>query len=141
MDSCTVCPGQCLERNTAVPTRAWLDEVRRFMRREYNIGWCSTQRGLTQSLYCNDYKVSVYGQKEAIWRFEQKLRKDPVLRESLWTMSGLRLVCKRTQECHGDAIIQEFRRQFLDAYDPGASTSAPPSSRVLNYLSRLREEP
>ena len=71
-----------------VPTRAWLDEVRRFMRRDYFFGRGSTQRGLTQSLDCNNNKVSVYRRTEAIWRFEQKLRKDPVLREIIWTMSG-----------------------------------------------------
>ena len=122
-----------------LPTRAWLDEVRKFMRGDYNIGRGSTQRALTQSLFCNGYKVSVYGRKEAIWRFEQQLKSDPVLRETLWTMSGLRLVChcKPTQECHGDAII----REFLGAFDREASASEPPSSRVLNNLARLREEP
>ena len=126
-----------------VPARAWLEEVRKFMRGDYYIGRGSTQRGLTQSQICNDYKVSVYGRKEAIWRCERKLRTHPVLRESLWTMSGLRLVChcKRTQERHGDAIIQQFRQHFPNAYDREASASAPPSSCVLNYLSRLREEP
>ena len=125
-----------------VPTRAWLEEVRKFMRGDYNIGRGSTQRGLTQRLFCNDYKVSVYGRKEAIWRFEQKLKSDPVLRETFWTMSGLRLVChcKPTQECHGDAIIREYRQKFLGAFDREASASEPPSSRVLNYLARLREE-
>ena len=133
----------CDASPVVVPTRAWLDEVRRFMRGDYSISRGSTQRGLTQSLYCNDYKVSVYGRKEAIWRFEQKLRKDQALLETLWTMSGLRLVChcKRTQECHGDAIIQEFRQQYPDPYDRAASTSARPSPRVLKYLARLREEP
>ena len=81
--------------------------------------------------------------KLAIWRFEQKLKKEFVLRETLWTMSGLRWVChcKQRQECHGDAIIQEFRRQFPEARDRAASMSALPSSRVLNYIARLREEP
>ena len=85
----------------------------------------------------------MYGRKEAIWRFGQKLQSDPVLRETLWTMSGLRLVChcKPTQECHGDAIIREFRQHFPDAFDREAPVSEPPSSRVLNYLARLREEP
>ena len=126
-----------------VLTRAWLEEVRKFMRGDYYIGRGSTQRGLTQRLFCNDYKVSVYGRKEATWRFEQKLTSDSALRETLWTMSGLRLVChcKPTQECHGDAIIREYHQKFPGAFDREASASEPPSSRVLNYLARLREEP
>ena len=130
-------------RSVLGETCADRDEVRKFMRGDYYIGRGSTQRVLTQSLFCNDYKVSLYGRKEAIWRFEQKLKCDPVLRETLWTMSGLRLVChcKPTQECRGDAIIREFRQQFPGAFDREASASEPPSSRVLNYLARLREEP
>ena len=125
-----------------VPTRAWLDEVRKFMRRLLHRPGFNPE-GSDTELFCNDYKVSVYGRKEAIWRFEQKLKRDPVLRETLWTMSGLRLIChcKPTQECHGDAIIREFRQQFPGAFDREASASEPLSSRVLNYLALLREEP
>ena len=119
------------------PVHGWLDGIRRFMCGDYYIGRGSTQRGLKRSHFCNDFKVSVYGD-EAIWRFEQKLKSDPALRESLWTLSGLRLVCHctRVQECHGDAIIHEFRHLHPSAYD---SASPPlPSSRVLNYLARLQ---
>ena len=126
-----------------VPVRGWFDGIRRFMRGDYYIGRGSTQRGLKRSRFCNDFKVSVYGRDEAIWRFEQKLKSDAELRESLWTLSGLRLVCHCTQaqECHGDAIIHEFRRRYPDAYDRNLPTTGPPSSRVLNYLACLREEP
>ena len=76
--------------------------------------------GLERSLYCNDYKVAVYGRSEAIRHFECKLATDECLQERLWTLSGLRLVChcSPAQDCHGDVI-----------------------TKALNYLSKLREEP
>ena len=53
-----------------------------------------------------------------------------------WSVTGT-----QAQECHGDAIIHEFRRRYPDAYDRNLPTTGPPSSRVLNYLACLREEP
>ena len=125
-----------------VPIRGWLDGIRRLMRGDFFVGRGSTQRRLKRSAFCNDYKVSAYGREEAIWRFEQKLKTDQEVRESLWTLSGLRLVCHctPTQDCHADATIQEFRLLFPGAYDRNDGTAGPPSSQVLNFLARLREE-
>ena len=112
------------------------------MRGDFYVGRGSTQRRLKRSAFCNDHKVSAYGREEAIWRFEQKLKTDQELRESLWTLSGLRLVCHctPTQECHADVIIQEFRLLYPAACDRNNVTTGPPSSQVLNFLARLSEE-
>ena len=61
-----------------------------------------------------------------------KLLTDTSVRDRLWTLSGVRLVChcKLAQRCHGDIIIREFRAMFPDAFDRDDSECA-----------GLREEP
>ena len=63
--------------------------------------------------------------------------------DSLWTLSGARLVChcRITQSCHADTIIEAFRCQYPYAFDRSSHSSIPPNSQVLNYLAKLREEP
>ena len=126
-----------------LPIRGHLDSIGRMMVGDYYIGRGCRQRGLSQSLFCNDFKVSVFGRDTAIEKFSMKLLTDTSLRDRLWTLSGVRLVChcKLAQRCHGDIIIREFRAMFPDAFDRDDSECAPPSSAVLNYMSRLREEP
>ena len=114
-----------------VPVRGWLDGIRRLMCGDFYVGRGSTQRGLKRSEFCNDYLMSVNYRQEAIWRFEQKLKSDQELSESL---------CTPTQDCHADAIIREFRSLYPGAHDRGDVSTGPPSSRVLNFLARLREE-
>ena len=108
-----------------VPVRGWLDGIRRFMGGAlYFIGRGSTQRGLKRSRFCNDFKVSVYGRDEAIWRFEQKLKSDPELRESLWTLSGLRLVC----HCTGSrsATVMQSSTSFAAFIQAPTTETFPP---------------
>ena len=126
-----------------LPIREHLDVVKRLVLGDYFFGRGSRQRGLGRSTFCNDFKVAVYGRQEAINRFAYKLSTDAELRGRLWTLSGLRLLCHCTagQACHGDVIISEFAAQFPGSYDRKDPESGPPSSQVLNYLSRLREEP
>ena len=86
---------------------------------------------------------SRHTREEAIRLFGSRLREDKGLFSSLWTLSGSRHVChcRLTQACHADAIIGQFHSLFPTACDRDATTSCPPSARVLAYLLKLREEP
>ena len=87
--------------------------------------------------------MAVFGREEAIRRFSGKLLSDNRLRDRLWTLSGFRLVChcKLTQRCHREVIVREFRSMFLNGFDRDDPDAPPSSSRVPNYMSRLRDEP
>ena len=93
-----------------VPIRGRLDSVKRLPRGDVYIGRGSRQRSLPKSRYCNTFKVSQVGRSLAISSFRQALLADPVLLNSLWTLSGTRLVChcRATEDCHGDVLIEEF---------------------------------
>ena len=121
-----------------VPTRTHLDEVRRLMRGDLYIGRGCKQRDLQRSPFANPYKVSVYGREAAVDLFADHLDRDTTLSDSLWKLSGRRLLChcKDSQRCHGD-----FRRQFPCACDRSQFSAAPPTASVLDFLARLREEP
>ena len=73
----------------------------------------------------------------------ESLLQDQTLYRSLWTLSGRRLLChcRLHEKCHGDVLIQEFSNSYPQAYDRTAKAGNPADSRVLNYMSRLREEP
>ena len=79
----------------------------------------------------------------AIDKFRETLRQDQALHRSLWTLSGRRLIChcRLHEKCHGDVLIQEFSNSYPQAYDRTTKAGNPADSRVLNYMSRLREEP
>ena len=68
---------------------------------------------------------------------------DPVLLNSLWTLSGTRLVChcRATEDCHGDVLIEEFKQLYPVAHDRNQPCSVPPGHEILSFLARLREEP
>ena len=51
------------------------------------------------------------------------------------------LLAKLSQPYHGDVILREFKLTFPDTFDRDDPEAPPPSSRVLNYMSRLRDEP
>ena len=91
----------------------------------------------------NTFKVSQVGRSIAISSFREALRADPVLRNSLWTLSGTRLVChcRATEDCHGDVLIEEFRKLYPAAHDRNQPRGAPPGPEILSFLARLREEP
>ena len=105
-----------------VSIRGHLDSVKRLLRGDVKIGRGSRQRSLPKSRYCNTFKVSQVGRSLAISSFREALRADPVLLNSLWTLSGTRLVChcRATEDCHGDVLIEEFREVV-----PSCSRSQP----------------
>ena len=107
------------------------------------IGRGSRQRSLPKSRYCNTFKVSQVGRSVAISSFREALLADPVLLNSLWTLSGTRLVChcRATEDCHGDVLIEEFRKLYPSAHDRNQLCGAPPGHEILSFLARLREEP
>ena len=76
------------------------------------------------------------------YRSSDSFWKSISMRKSIWALSGLRLVCHCLlgQDCDGGVLIDEYRRQFSDAYDRDDLQSKPPSAAVLNYMARLREE-
>ena len=71
------------------------------------------------------------------------LLQDPVLHASLWTLYGSRLVChcKANEACHGDLLVEEFRKLHPHAYDRSNFYATPPASSVLSFMLRLPEEP
>ena len=90
-------------------------------------------------MWANDYKVSVYGRAAAVQQFGEKLRRENSLKDLLWTLYGVRLVCHcfPSQSCHGDEIVRELPAAF-DREEEGGDL---PEAAVLDNLSRLREVP
>ena len=107
------------ETPVVLPIRGHLDSIARMMIGDCFFDRSSRQRSLSQSLFCNDFKVAVFGREEAIRRFSLKLLSDNHLRDRLWTLSGLRSVChcKLTSICHGDVLLREFKSMFPNAFD------------------------
>ena len=126
-----------------VPVRGHLDSIKRLLRGDIYIGRGSRQRSLLKSRYCNTFKVSQVGRSVAISSFRQALLADPALHNSLWTLSGTRLVChcRATEDCHGDVLVEEFRKLYPTAHDRNQPCGAPPGHEILSFLARLREEP
>ena len=126
-----------------VPVRGHLDSIKRLLKGDVYIGRGSRQRSLLKSRYCNTFKVSQVGRSVAISSFRQALLADPVLHNSLWTLSGTRLVChcRATEDCHGDILVEEFRKLYPAAHDRNQPCGAPPGHEILSFLARLREEP
>ena len=63
------------------------------------------------SLFCNPYKLAVFGRSEAPRCSEMLLRKDAKLQGLLLELSGTRPVCRcqLDQTCHADSIISVCR--------------------------------
>ena len=126
-----------------VPVRGHLDSIKRLLKGDVYIGRGSRQRSLLKSRYCNTFKVSQVGRSVAISSFRQALLADPAIYNSLWTLSGTRLVChcRASEDCHGDVLVEEFRKLYPAAHDRNLPCGAPPGHEVLSFLARLREEP
>ena len=63
----------------------------------------------------NPYKVSKYGRKQCIVKYEQYLKNNRDLLSSLCELSGKTLICHcYPEECHGDIIIKHFSKEFLE---------------------------
>ena len=88
-------------------------------------------------MWANDYKVSVYGRAAAVQQFGEKLRRENSLKDFLWTLSGVRLVCHclPSQSCHGDEIVREYKNQLPAAFDR-EEESRGSSPRLLVTASR-----
>ena len=123
--------------------RGCLEEVKRLMRGDFYIGRRSRQRSLKRSMYANDIKVSEFGRENAISKFGEKMATDELLQSTLWRLSGARLICycSARQACHADVIIEAYRRRFPNSFDRTSDNGVTPTSRVLNYLALLRQEP
>ena len=95
-----------------IPIRAHLDSVERLLNGDVYIGRGSRQRALPKSRYCNNFKVSKVGPDAAIAGFRDAFFRHKILHASLWTLSCTRLVChcRAGERCHGDVLIDEFRR-------------------------------
>ena len=120
-----------------VPVRGHLDSIKRLLRGDVYIGRGSRQRSLPKSRYCNTFKVSQVGRSVAISSFREALRADPVLLNSHWTLSGTRLVfhCRATEGCHGDVLIEEFRKLYPAAHDRNQPRGAPPGHEIQTRAS------
>ena len=119
-----------------VPVRANLDMVRKLMKGDCYVGRGSRQRGLEKSRFANPYKVASYGRESAVALFRQDMETDQKLRSSLWTLSGLRLICHCSdhQSCHADCLIEAYEKDFPGAFNRSDLGGSPPSSQQLNLL-------
>ena len=126
-----------------VPVRGHLDSIKRLLKGDVYIGRGSKQRSLPKSRHCNTFKVSQVGRAVAISSFRQALLADPGLHNSLWTLSGTRLVCHcgATEDCLGDVLVEEFRKLYPAAHDRNQPCGVPPGHEIFSFLARLREEP
>ena len=104
------------------------------------IGRGSRQCSLSFRNWCNNFKVA---RSVAIQMFSERLQSDASLQTDLWQLSGTRLACHCTpnQDCRGDSKVARYRQRYSAAYDRDDATKGPPSSDVLHYLAKLREEP
>ena len=114
-----------------VPIRGHLDSIKRLLKGDVYIGRGSRQRSLQ------------FGRAVAISSFRQALLADPALHGSLWTLSGTRLIChcRATEDCHGDVLVEEFKKLYPAAHDRNQPRGVPPGHEILSFLARLREEP
>ena len=105
-----------------VPIRACLENVPVLKLGDYYIGRGSRERGLSKSLFCNDYKVAVYTRPVAVAKFAEKLQTDERLRAALWTWFevGLPLQPGTAMSCRSDhrslplsvpLLLRQRRRQ------------------------------
>ena len=87
--------------------------------------------------------MSQVGRAVAISSFRQALLADPALHNSFWTLSGTRLIChcRATEDCHGDVLVEEFKKLYPAAHDRNQPRGVPPGHEILSFLARLREEP
>ena len=46
-----------------------------------------------------------------------------------------------TEDCHGDVLVEEFKKLYPAAHDRNRPGDAPPGHEILSFLARLREEP
>ena len=124
-----------------IPIRAHLESVRRLLQGDVYIGRGSRQRALPWSRYCNNFEVSEHGRDAAIAGFRDMLLQDGALYASSWTLSGTRPVCHcpANERCHGDLLVEEFRRTYPAAYDRADCLGALPEAQ--GPVARLREEP
>ena len=76
-----------------LPVRGHLDAIKRLLKGDIYIGRGSRQRSLAKSRFCKTFQVSQYGRLAAIAAFRDALVSDQKLHNSLWTLSGRRLVC------------------------------------------------
>ena len=81
---------------------------------DVHIGRGSRQRQLERSLRANEDKVSEHGRAAAIQHFGEKSCRETPLKDLLWALSPVRLVCHGppSQSCHGDEIIEEHGKLF-----------------------------
>ena len=116
-----------------LPVRGHLDSVRRLLQGDVYIGRGSRQRALPWSRYCNNFEVSEHGRDAAIAGFRDMLLQDGALYASSWTLSGTRPVCHcpANERCHGDMLVEEFRRTYPAAYDRADCLGALPEARVM----------
>ena len=117
-----------------LPVRGHVDSIKKLMVRDVYIGRGSRERQLRKSVFCNRPKVAVVGREKGKELFGRDLQADADLQARLWTLSGVRLVCDCTpnQQCHGDVLLEDFRRTFPAAYDRNAGTEVS-DPRTLAY--------
>ena len=126
-----------------LPIRADLETVKRMMKGDTYIGRGCKQRGLSRSVFGNPYKLCNHSRSQAVAKYRRLLDESPELCSQLINLSGHRLLChcKRSQQCHADAIIAKFAELYPGAYDRDSTTERVPTSEELNLLATLRQEP
>ena len=128
-------------RAWAPPVRVGMHELRGRGAPAIYIGRRGRARTLPSSVWGLPYTAErPGGRAEALALYRRRLATDPELRAALPALEGRRLacLCDPTQLCHGDLIIDEFRK--LQAARCTAHTLAPPTdTAALAEASRRRE--
>ena len=80
----------------------------------------------------------------AISSVASHLKKDNAVLSTVWPPSGCRLVCHcfSSQHRHADVNLGDFfRKAFGESLDRDLVRRPPPTSAIMDYFVRLREEP
>ena len=123
-----------------VPVRGHLDSIKRLLDTSDEVPDSGFLARAATAIHSKYHSMAV----RLRYQFSMKFCwEDRVLYASLWTLSGTRLVChcRSSEPCHGDVLIEEFKKSFPDAFDRYRDDGVPPDSRIRSFMARLREEP
>ena len=114
----------------AVPSWAWVDEVKTLKQGDIDVGRGSKQRGLLPSFWENRYKVSEFGRDRAVALHRAEVREDLQYGRRVHELPGKRLLChcRQNEKCHADNLRDLFRDWHPHAFDPSSSERPPLSS-------------
>ena len=103
--------------NPVRPSRACIDEVKKFQRRHLYTGRGGPHR--ERSFRANPFKVRAGGKKHAITQYEDYVRNKEGMLERILQLQGKVLVCHcwMNEAYHADVLIRLFDEHFANVSD------------------------